>query len=142
MLRGPAFKAGAGHQEAAPSLLSSKNPQEMVFFDETAAVERKIALRRGYREEGEKLYSYVPLLMRCGQSRWTLAAMMTVNGQGPHAVTAGSLNREKFLALMGVIIPTMNRHWGLDRRRTFLLGSILVLFLTLVCVSLRVCVRM
>lgn len=113
----------------------------MVFFDETAAVERKIAQRRGYGEEGEKLYSYVPLPMRRGQSGWTPAATMTVNGQGPHAVTAGSLNREKFLALMGVIMPTMNRHWGLDGRRTFLLGSILVEVVPHIGVCVCACVR-
>ena len=123
MLRGPAFMAGAGRQEAAFTAFQQKHhAQEMVFFDETAAVERKIARRRGYGEEGEKLCSYVPLPMRRGQSRWFVATM-TVNGQGPHAVTAGSLNGEKFLALMGIIMPTMNRHWG----RTFLLGSILFL---------------
>jgi len=142
MLRGPAFMAGAGRQEAAFTAFQQKHhAQEMVFFDETAAVERKIARRRGYGEEGEKLYSYVPLPMRRGQSGWTPAATMTVNGQGPHAVTAGSLNREKFLALMGVIMPTMNRHWGLDGRRTFLLGSILVEVVPHIGVCVCACVR-
>ena len=42
------------------------------IFDMTAAVERKIARRRGYRVESKTIYSCIPLPMRRGQSRWTL----------------------------------------------------------------------
>ena len=111
MLRGPAFAAGIGRQEQAFVAFQQRHfAHEMVFFDESAAVERKLARRRGWGVKGDELFSYVPHPMRRSE-RYTLAASMSVDGRGVTAVCKGSLNRDRFLEFMRRLLPTMNRHW-------------------------------
>ena len=127
MLRGPAFAAGIGRQEQAFVAFQQRHfAHEMVFFDESAAVERKLARRRGWGVKGDELFSYVPHPMRRSE-RYTLAASMSVNGRGVTAVCKGSLNRDRFLEFMRRLLPTMNRHWDAHGNRTHLPQSVLVL---------------
>ena len=127
MLRGPAFAAGIGRQEQAFVTFQQRHfAHEMVFFDESAAVERKLARRRGWGVKGDELFSYVPHPMRRSE-RYTLAASMSVNGRGVTAVCKGSLNRDRFLEFMRRLLPTMNRHWDAHGNRTHLPQSVLVL---------------
>ena len=127
MLRGPDFAAGLGRQEQAFVAFQRQHfASEMVFFDESAAVERKLHRRRGWGYRGDDLYKYVPEVLRRG-NRYTLAATMTANGRGLTAVCQGSLNREKFLDFMRQLLPGMNPHWDVNGNRTYLSESILVL---------------
>ncbi|MGB1591217.1 MAG: hypothetical protein ACPIOQ_00580 [Promethearchaeia archaeon] len=108
MLRGPDFAAGLGRQEQAFVAFQKQHfASEMVFFDASAAVERKLNRRRGWGYRGDDLYTYVPEVLRRG-NRYTLAATMTANGRGLTAVCQGSLNREKFLDFMRRLLPGMN----------------------------------
>jgi hypothetical protein len=68
---------------------------EMVWFDETAAVERKLRRRYGWGVVGEELHTFVPHIVR-----YTLGETMTVDGRGFCAVVPGSLDRVGFLTFM------------------------------------------
>ena len=64
MLRGPDFNAGPGRQEEAFLQFQRRHfIQELVFFDETAAVERKLRRRKGWGAVGDDLYTYVPRVL-------------------------------------------------------------------------------
>lgn len=127
MLRGPAFAATLGRQETAFLQFQQRHRvEELVSFDESAAVERKIRRRKGWGAVGDETYTYVPtVLLR--NVRFTLAATMTSQGRGLAAVCPGSLDRVRFLHFMERVLQGMNRHWDAQGSRTFLPRSVLVM---------------
>ena len=127
MLRGPQFAAGHGQQEATFLAFQRRHhAREFVWFDETAAVERKLRRRFGWGAVGEELYTFVPAIVR-RDVRWTLAATITVEGRELCAVVPGSLDRVGFLQFMEKVLRRMNRHWDIHGNRTYLPKSVLCL---------------
>ena len=125
--RGPAFAAGIGVQETAFLQFQQRHHvQELVFFDETAAVERKMRRRKGWGVVGDETHTYVPQILQ-RDVRFTLAATMTVDGRGLAGVVPGSLDRSNFLVFIEHVLAGMNPHWDVCGARTMLPKSVLVL---------------